>query len=87
MQAHTARPIWVTEFGGPWPWNEPSDPEYQAERLAVYLDTIGALPIDRAYYFKLTDDPGTFHAASGLYDVEGQEKPALSVFAEWIDAR
>ncbi|MEX3014554.1 hypothetical protein [Gymnodinialimonas hymeniacidonis] len=87
MQAHTNRPVWVTEFGGPWPWNEPSDPAYQAERLAVYLDTIAALPIDRAYYFKLNDDPGSYHALSGLYDVEGQPKPALSVFAEWMAAR
>ncbi|MEJ6389384.1 hypothetical protein [Gymnodinialimonas ulvae] len=87
MQRQTDRPVWVTEFGGPWPWNEPSDPAYQAERLAVYLDTIAALPIDRAYYFKLTDDPETFHATSGLYDVEGQAKPALSVFSQWMNAR
>lgn len=87
MQAHTDRPIWVTEFGGPWPWNEPSDPEYQAERLAAYLDTIAALPVGRAYYFKLTDDPDSHHATSGLYDVEGQAKPALSIFAEWMNAR
>ncbi len=87
MQAHTDRPVWVTEFGGPWPWNEPSDPDYQAERLAVYLDTVAALPVDRAYYFKLTDDPDSAHALSGLYDVEGQPKPALSVFAAWMAER
>jgi hypothetical protein len=87
MQAHTDRPVWVTEFGGPWPWNEPSDPDYQATRLATYLDTIGALPIGRAYYFKLTDDPTTYHSLSGLYDGQGAAKPALSVFSEWMNTR
>ncbi|WP_224815595.1 glycoside hydrolase family protein [Hasllibacter sp. MH4015] len=87
MQAHTDRPVWVTEFGGPWPRNEPSDPDYHAARLAVYLDTIATLPVARAYYFKLTDDPGSYHAHSGLYDTDGQPKPALAIFTDWMAGR
>ncbi len=87
MQAYTQAPIWVTEFGGPMPGVEPADPAYQAERLASYLSVIDTLPTARAYYFKLTDDPASIHATSGLYDVEGQPKPALSVFADWMAGR
>lgn len=87
MAMHTDAPIWVTEFGGPSPEHEPSDPAYQATRLPAYLAMVDTLPVARAYYFKLTDDPASLHAASGLYDVEGAAKPALAVFSQWLRAR
>ena len=81
MLARTGgRPLWLTEFGGPNPRLEPSSPGYQATRLALYLDTAATLPVARAYYFKLTDDPGSHHSRSGLYDSRARPKPALEVF-------
>lgn len=81
VEARTAgRPVWLTEFGGPSPEVEPTSPEYQASRLALYLDMVARLPVARAYYFKLTDDPGSYHSLSGLYDRRGRPKPALEVF-------
>ncbi len=74
------RPVWLTEFGGPNPEVEPTSPEYHASRLGLYLDTVARLPVARAYYFKLTDDPGSYHSLSGLYDRHGRPKPALEVF-------
>jgi hypothetical protein len=74
------RPVWLTEFGGPNPEVEPASPEYQASRLALYLDMVARLPVARAYYFKLTDDPGSYHSRSGLYDRQGRPKPSLAVF-------
>jgi hypothetical protein len=79
------RPVWVTEFGGPAPKLEPQDPAYQAQRLAQYLTAIASLPIERAYYFKLTDDDTSVHDRSGLYDRHGQPKPALVVFTDFIN--
>jgi len=78
------RTIWVTEFGGPHPQIEPSNPTYQAARLVKYLDKIKTLPVTRAYYFKLTDDPSSYHSASGLYDRRGRAKPALAVFKQRV---
>jgi hypothetical protein len=79
------RPVWVTEFGGPAPELEPQDPAYQAQRLAQYLTAITSLPIERAYYFKLTDDDTSVHDRSGLYDRHGQPKPALGVFTDFTN--
>ncbi len=76
------RPIWVTEFGGPEPNLEPSNPGYHAKRLREYLRVIKTLPVARAYYFKLTDDDGSIHKRSGLFDRRGNPKPALAVFKE-----
>jgi len=75
-------PIWVTEFGGPHPELEPSDPEYQAKRLPDYMSAVKALQVQRAYYFRLTDDQVSFHNNSGLYDMKGRPKPALEVFRQ-----
>ncbi|MEJ6394288.1 hypothetical protein V8J82_13540 [Gymnodinialimonas sp. 2305UL16-5] len=86
LRSHSAAPIWVTEFGGPSQDYEPQDPDYQATRIRAYLDVIATLPIARAYYFKLTDDPNSYHAHSGLYDIDGQPKPALAVFEAWLEA-
>lgn len=81
VRARTAgRPLWLTEFGGPNPRFEPTSPDYHATRLALYLDTVARLPVERAYYFKLTDDPGSYHSRSGLYDRRARPKPALEVF-------
>ncbi len=81
------RPVWLTEFGGPAPELEPRDPNYQAERLATYLRVVDGLPVDRAYYFKLTDDDGSIHDRSGLYDRRGRPKPSLDVFSAFMAAR
>lgn len=75
------KPIFVTEFGGPNPQFEKHDEAYQARRLAIYLKTIKTLPVRRAYYFKLTDDPSSYHSKSGLYTTSGKAKPALTVFS------
>ncbi|MEM7075001.1 MAG: glycosyl hydrolase [Pseudomonadota bacterium] len=74
------KPIWITEFGGPHPALEPRDPAYHARQLARYMATVERLPVDRAYYFKLTDDDTSYHSRSGLYDQQGRAKPALGVF-------
>ncbi len=79
MKRDTKKPIYVTEFGGPNPDLERSDPQYQANRLEVYLKTISTLPVLRAYYFKLTDGGSAYHNLSGLFDENGKEKPALKV--------
>ncbi len=76
----TDRPVYITEFGGPNPELEPSDPQYQARRLEQYLQTISRLPVARAYFFKLTDGGGAYHDRSGLFDERGNPKPALEVF-------
>ena len=81
------RPVWLTEFGGPAPELEPRDPNYQAERLAAYLRVVDGLPVDRAYYFKLTDDDGSIHDRSGLFDRRGRPKPSLDVFSAFMAAR
>ena len=81
------RPVWVTEFGGPVPSLEPQNPSYQAERLESYLRVINALPLFRAYYFKLVDDDGSVHNRSGLYDQLGSPKPALLVFERFLSQR
>ncbi len=75
----TTKPIYVTEFGGPNPELELSNPEYQASRLKTYLQTVSQLPIERAYYFKLTDGDA-YHGLSGLFDEQGNRKPAYDVF-------
>ena len=82
VQARSSRTIWVSEFGGPNPDLEPRDPAYQASQLTQYIATIRTLPIARAYYFKLMDDPGSYHANSGLFTRTGQPKPALPVFVD-----
>lgn len=87
VSERTQSPIWVTEFGGPHPELEPRNPSYHASRLSRYLEAIDELPVARAYYFKLTDDPKSYHGVSGLYDLHGQPKPALDVFANWMDRR
>lgn len=81
------RDIWTTEFGGPHPEFESQDAEYQAQRLIHYLDEIEKLPVARAYYFKLTDDPSSYHGTSGLFDRQGRAKPALEVFRGWNAGR
>ena len=80
VKSLSSKPIWITEFGGPSPEFEPTGAEYQAERLEAYMRTIKKLPVARAYYFKLTDDPASYHSLSGLYDAQGRAKPALDVF-------
>ena len=70
----------MTEFGGPNPDVEPDNPAYQAQRLALYLETLRSLPVARAYYFKLMDDPSSYHDKSGLYSIIRRPKPALEVF-------
>lgn len=81
------RPIWATEFGGPAPELEPQDPIYQAKRLEAYLRVMNTLLLDRAYYFKLTDDDGSIHNRSGLFDGLGRPKPALLVFEQFLSNR
>ncbi|MFA8443325.1 MAG: glycosyl hydrolase [Yoonia sp.] len=81
------RPVWITEFGGPTPRVEPDDPAYQAMRLRAYLETVAGLPVERAYYFKLTDDDSSVHQRSGLYDRRGREKPARAVFETFVTGR
>ncbi len=73
-------PVIVSEFGGPNPELERDDPLYQAGRLVDYLMVMQGLPVDLAYYFKLTDDDSSYHNRSGLFDRQGREKPALDVF-------
>ena len=86
LRAHNrGRAVWLTEFGGPNPKVEPSNPTYQAQRLSRYMAMVKTLPVARAYYFKLTDDPASYHARSGLYDRRGQAKPALKVFRAALD--
>ncbi len=80
FKAMTNKPVYVTEFGGPNPDFELRDPIYQASRLATYLRTISQLPVERAYYFKLTDGGDAYHDLSGLFDDRGNAKPALAVF-------
>ncbi len=75
----TTKPLYVTEFGGPNPELELKNPVYQASRLATYLQTISRLPVERAYYFKLTDG-NAYHNLSGLFDEQGNRKPAYTVF-------
>ncbi|HHB83735.1 MAG TPA: hypothetical protein ENK61_09750 [Devosia sp.] len=79
----TPKPVYITEFGGPSPEFERADPQYQATRLATYLNAIKSLPVIRAYYFKLTDGGSAYHARSGLFDANGNPKPALQVFLNW----
>jgi len=76
----TDKPVYVTEFGGPNPDFELRDDAYQASRLATYLQTISQLPVERAYYFKLTDGGDAYHDLSGLFDERGNPKPAFDVF-------
>lgn len=76
------RPIWVTEFGGPNPQLEPKDEVYHAAQLKRYLEAISRLPIQRAYYFKLTDDRESYHATSGLFTRRLDAKPALQTFRD-----
>ncbi len=76
------KPILVSEFGGPNIFCEDSDPEYQAERLEVYLTALcQSEEIEEAYFFKLVErGDGSAHERSGLIDGDLNLKPAYSVF-------
>ncbi|PID37411.1 MAG: hypothetical protein CR993_00585 [Rhodobacterales bacterium] len=79
-RARARAPVWITEFGGPNPRFEPSGPAYLAQRIPIYLAAMRRLPAPRAYYFKLTDDPASYHSQSGLYTRTGQPKDSLAAF-------
>ena len=77
-----AKPILVSEFGGPNSEFENTAPSYQAERMADYIAAVETLPVEEAYYFKLVDSPSSYHRHSGLYYAGLRAKPAKEVFAE-----
>ncbi len=50
--------IMVSEFGGPEPRMEGSDPALKAERLVSYIHTLDNMGVVNAYYFKLVEGGG-----------------------------
>jgi hypothetical protein len=69
------KPIVVSEFGGPDLQQEPSDPEYVAGRMAVYLETLNTLGVEEAYFFRMHQTPtmSPAHAKSWLVGPKGPE--------------
>lgn len=84
-------PVIIGEFGGPnLIWEQPYSDEFQATRLALYLDTLSAMDINEAYYFKLVQSESALaaHWESGLYKLEGDvhiKKPAFDVFEHFME--
>ncbi|MCD4760224.1 beta-galactosidase [archaeon] len=78
------KPIIVTEFGGPSSVFEKTNQKYQAERMQEYLRVIETLPIEEAYYFKLTDSADAYHKNSGLFDDKLNKKKSYNVFSKCV---
>jgi len=88
LETLTDKPIYVSEFGGPNPYDpKRSDENYQADQLQKYLDKITELQIPQAYYFQLIET-GAYHADSALVKVEGNnnpiKKPTYNVFKNYL---
>jgi len=62
------KPIIVSEFGGPHLLFELYNEDYQASRLAEYIETLKKIGVSGAYFFKLvaTSSAHPPHAESGL---------------------
>ncbi len=64
----------------------PYTQEYHAERMAFYMETLKAMPVERAYHFKLLEDtePGKVHDKSALYRYTGgsivPKQPVIDAF-------
>lgn len=75
-------PVLVSEFGGPHPRLEPADDAYQADRLTDYMQTLVDCRIPCALFFTLIPQPTAeyLHRNSSLLDIDGNAKPAYTVF-------
>ncbi len=73
----------VSEFGGPHPTLEPGGEAFRAERVRQYVSALGEMDIDRAYYFKLVEEPGAdiAHPNSFLVAADGESTEAFDAFA------
>lgn len=81
VQNHArGRPVWSTAFGGEAASPGTDSAQAQAERLALYLDVMRQLPVERAYFDRVSNDPASDLYASGLLAANGQEKPVWLVF-------
>ena len=83
----TAKPLIVSEFGGPSSAFEKYSQAYHARRLELYLLTLQSLPIEEAYYFNLVDNPATYHSRSGLFTVNRRKKEAFNIMQRMLGAR
>lgn len=75
----------VTEFGGAHLGQEHYSDPYQAERLMLYIETLDAMGIEEAYYFKLVEggSANQYHMKSGLFTnlyLFKRKKPSFAVF-------
>ena len=75
----------VTEFGGPHLGQEDYSDQYQAERLGLYIETLDAMGIEEAYYYKLVEggSANQYHMKSGLFTnlyLFKRKKPSFAVF-------
>lgn len=77
-------PVVVSEFGGPDLRYEPADSAYAAMRMAVYLETLNAMEVEEAYFFRMHPTPtmSSSHAMSWLIGPEGRQ-PSFNVIRDW----
>jgi hypothetical protein len=82
-----AKPIIVSEFGGPNMNLEPYSEAYQANRLFQYVKKLDSIGISEIYYFKLVEGTANpAHSTSGLIeDTTLIAKPAYSVIKSFIE--
>lgn len=73
----------VSEFGGPHPALEPGGEAFQAERVEMYVRTLAEMDVERAYFFKLVEEPGAeiAHPNSFLIDADRRRTEAFDVIS------
>ncbi|MEM6289091.1 MAG: beta-galactosidase [Bacteroidota bacterium] len=78
-----ATPVVVSEFGGPHPTLEPGGEAFQARRVEAYVRALARLDVERAYFFKLVEEPGApiAHPNSFLIDADLERRAAFDVIA------
>ena len=81
-KALVKKPIVVSEFGGPHQLVERYTDAYHAECVGRYMETLSAIGVQEAYYFKLVESNSAqkHHVKSSLLDRNGKVKPAYAVF-------
>ncbi len=85
FKSMVAKPIIVTEFGGPNVNLEPLYEEYQAQQIEKYIRKLDSLGIYEGYFFKLVEgSTNPAHITSGLIRASSLEnKLAFGVFKKF----
>ncbi|MEM0963009.1 MAG: hypothetical protein AAGK21_10810 [Bacteroidota bacterium] len=74
----------ASEFGGPHPTLEPAGEAFAARRIRQYAEVLGQIGIERAYVFKLVEEPGAdiAHPNSFLIDAELRRTASFTSFQD-----